>query len=250
MHLYNNHSPEATEALYALACGPDVEVKKYNTCIVNGIRFHTKDRDSRRKTQNSGLMVEGNHGDNVIDFYGVVTDIFELDYLTQRRVMLFKCEWFDLSSRKSSIHIDGDIISVNVSRTWYENDSYVLACQAKHIFYVNDTKLGKNWRVMQKFQHRHVFDVPEMQNDSMDISNDEVYQDELQEQANVHYVGVQEMDLLLRDDMDPKILDNNIIENNIRTEFVNEEEEDILEEHYSEEEEAEFISDEDMDVGY
>ena len=46
MHLYNNHSPEATEALYGLACGPDVEVKKYNTCIVNGIRFHTKDRDS------------------------------------------------------------------------------------------------------------------------------------------------------------------------------------------------------------
>ena len=90
-------------------------------------------------------MVDGNHGDNVIDFYGVVTDIFELDYLTQRRVVLFKCEWFDLNSRKSSIHIDGDIISVNVSRTWYENDSYVLACQAKHIFYVNDTKLGKNW---------------------------------------------------------------------------------------------------------
>ena len=164
--------------------------------------------------------------------------------------MLFKCEWFDLSSRKSSIHIDGDIISVNVSRTWYENDSYVLACQAKQIFYVNDTKLGKNWRVVQKFQHRHVFDVPEMKNDSMDISNDEVYQDELQEQVNVHYVGVQEMDLLLRDDMDPEILDNNIIENNIRTEFVNEEEEDILEEHYSEEEEAEFISYEDTDVGY
>ena len=164
--------------------------------------------------------------------------------------MLFKCEWFDLNNRKSNIHIDGDIISVNVSPTWYENDSYVLACQAKQIFYVNDTKLGKNWRVVQKFQHRRVFDVPEMQNDSMDIFNDEVYQDELQEQVNVHYVRVQEMDLLLRDDMDPEILDNNIIENNIRTEFVNEEEEDILEEHYSEEEEAEFISDEDMDVGY
>ena len=89
-----------------------------------------------------------------------------------------------------------------------------------------------------------------MQNDSMDISNDEVYQDELQEQVNVHYVGVQEMDLLLRYDMDPEILDNNTIENNRRTEFVNEEEEDILEEHYSEEEKAEFISDEDMDVGY
>ena len=81
MHLYNNHSSEATEALYALACGPDVEVKKYDTCIVNGVWFHTKDRDSRRKTQNNGLMVERNHGDSVIDFYGFVTDIFKLDYL-------------------------------------------------------------------------------------------------------------------------------------------------------------------------
>ena len=120
MHLYNNHSPEATEALYALEYGPDVEVKKYDTGIVNGVRFHTKDHDSWRKTQNSGLMVEGNHGDNVIDFFEVVTDICELDYLKQRRVVPFKCEWFELSSRKSSIYIDGDIVSVNI--TLYEND--------------------------------------------------------------------------------------------------------------------------------
>ena len=250
MHLYNNHSSEATKVLYALTCGPDVEVKKYDTCIINGVRFHTKDCDSQRKTQNSGLMVEGNHGDSVIDFYGVVTDIFELDYLKERRVVLFKCQWFDISSRKSNIHIDANIISVNVSRTWYENDSYVLACQAKQIFYVNDTKLGKNWRVVQKFQYRHVYDVPELQNDSMIISNDEGHQYELQEEVNVPCVGVQEMDLLLRDDIDPEILDYNIIENNRRNEFVNEVEEDVLEDHSSEEEEVEFVSDEDTDVGY
>ena len=84
----------------------------------------------------------------------------------------------------------------------------------------------------------------------MDISNDEVYQDELQEQVNVSYVGAQEMDLLVRDDIDPQILDDNIIQNSRRTEFVNEEEDDILDEQYSEEEEAEFVSDEDIDVGY
>ena len=59
------------------------------------------------------------------------------------------------------------------------------------------------------------------------------------------------MDLLLRDDIDPQILDDNIIQNSRRIEFVNEEEDDILDEHYSEEEEeAEFVSDEDIDVGY
>ena len=73
---------------------------------------------------------------------------------------------------------------------------------------------------MQKFQHRHIFDVSELQNDSMDTSNDEVYQDELQEQVNVRYVGAQEMDLLLRDDIAPQILDDNIIQNSRRTELL------------------------------
>ncbi|KAK8994460.1 hypothetical protein V6N11_045548 [Hibiscus sabdariffa] len=42
--------------------------------------------------------------------------------------------------------------------------------QAKQVFYLDDTKLGKDWRVVQKFHHRHLYDVPEMQV----VENDEV----------------------------------------------------------------------------
>ncbi|KAL3646934.1 hypothetical protein CASFOL_009478 [Castilleja foliolosa] len=44
-------------------------IKKFSGCIVNGVRFLTEDRDSRRKTQNSGVVVDANHGDNMIAFY-------------------------------------------------------------------------------------------------------------------------------------------------------------------------------------
>ena len=41
-------SLEAIDELYSLACGPDNQVHTYTWCIVNGVRFHTKDRDDRR----------------------------------------------------------------------------------------------------------------------------------------------------------------------------------------------------------
>ncbi|KAG6467880.1 hypothetical protein ZIOFF_072444 [Zingiber officinale] len=41
--------------------GPDVEVQLYDTCIVNGIRYHTRSRDARRTTQNSGVLQKVQH---------------------------------------------------------------------------------------------------------------------------------------------------------------------------------------------
>ncbi|KAG6528758.1 hypothetical protein ZIOFF_010943 [Zingiber officinale] len=41
--------------------GPDVEVQLYDACIVNGIRYHTRSRDARRTTQNSGVVQKVQH---------------------------------------------------------------------------------------------------------------------------------------------------------------------------------------------
>ncbi|KAA0032050.1 uncharacterized protein E6C27_scaffold223G00070 [Cucumis melo var. makuwa] len=48
-----------SDDLYALACGSNDCARSYSGCIANGVRFHTKDRDSHRTTQNSGVMVSG-----------------------------------------------------------------------------------------------------------------------------------------------------------------------------------------------
>lgn len=47
----------------------------YNGCIINEIRFRTQDCDMYRKTQNSGVVVKGDHKGKPIDFYGVIREI-------------------------------------------------------------------------------------------------------------------------------------------------------------------------------
>ena len=37
--------------LFSLAMGLATDVRSYSGCIVNGVRFHTVERDSRRTTQ-------------------------------------------------------------------------------------------------------------------------------------------------------------------------------------------------------
>ncbi|XP_028087696.1 uncharacterized protein LOC114288392 [Camellia sinensis] len=54
-------SPEVTDDMWSLANGPSGLVNTYSGCICNGVRYHTIDRNNRRKSQNSGLVVEGEH---------------------------------------------------------------------------------------------------------------------------------------------------------------------------------------------
>ena len=50
-------------------------------------------------------------------------------------------------------------MSVNVSKTQYKDQPFVLATQPQQVFYVNDLKLGKDWRVVERLQSRHIYDV-------------------------------------------------------------------------------------------
>ena len=50
-------------------------------------------------------------------------------------------------------------MSVNVNKTWYKDQPFVLATQAQQVFYVNDLKLGKDWRVVERLQSRNIYDA-------------------------------------------------------------------------------------------
>ncbi|XP_059656677.1 uncharacterized protein LOC132303439 [Cornus florida] len=152
-----HHQRETTsDDLYSLACGPLSRVSRYSACIVNGIRFHTKERERNRRAQNSGVLVKGESE----DYYGVLTDIIELRYLLGRQVFLFKCDWFDV---RSGIHKDTYFTSVNVASRAYKNEPFVLANQAKQCFYVKDNKLQGTWEVVQDITNRSSFDVLEVE---------------------------------------------------------------------------------------
>ena len=137
-------SPEATDDMWSLANGPSGLVNTYSGCICNGVRYHTIDRDNRRKSQNSGLVVEGEHEGQLIHFYGHLCRVWELNYLFTRRIVLFQCEWFNSGSSRT-MRVEPHFTTVDVTSRWYKDDSFVLPSQVEQVFYVNDTKLGTNW---------------------------------------------------------------------------------------------------------
>jgi hypothetical protein len=157
---------KVSDDLFALACEPDKRVRLYSACIVDGVRYHTIDRERNRKTQNSGIVSEGEHDGELIDFYGQLKGIIKLQYNSSggihRSVVLFRCDWFDLGGKKKiGIKNDGHFTSINTGRCWCKNDPFILTTQATKVFYVPDTYLRGNWRVVQKFQHRHLWSVTE-----------------------------------------------------------------------------------------
>lgn len=207
--LRSEGSSEATDELWSLANGPGSIIDLYSGCISNGVRFHTRDRESRRRCQNSGLVVEGNHKGMNINFYGYLCKIWELRYLHGGTVVLFECEWYNIGQR-SRIYNDECVTSIDVSRLWYKDDPFVLPSQVRQVFYVNDTSKGKNWRVVERVRHRGVWDVPEQD----DVSNIAFQQDEptdgipiLDGDTNISYN---------KDDVDPEVVvDDELMEDHI-----------------------------------
>ncbi|KAK1631988.1 hypothetical protein QYE76_006303 [Lolium multiflorum] len=132
---------------------------------VKSVRYHTVDREKNRKTQNSGIVSEGDHDGNNIDFFGQLKSIIRLQYNSSggvhRSVVLFRCDWFDLGGRKPGLDDDGHFKSVNTEKFWYKTDPFLLTSQATKVFYVPDTKLKGKWQVVQKFHHRHLWSVKE-----------------------------------------------------------------------------------------
>ncbi|KAK1644427.1 hypothetical protein QYE76_062232 [Lolium multiflorum] len=120
--------------LYALACKPDFRVRLYSACVVDSVRYHTVDREKNRKTQNSGIVSEGDHDGNSIDFFGQLKSIIRLQYNSSggvhRSVVLFRCDWFDLGGRKPGFDDDGHFKSVNTEKFWYKTDPFILTSQA------------------------------------------------------------------------------------------------------------------------
>ena len=68
MELGAVESNHISRGLINLAQGPDKRVIRLTGCTINGHRFHTKDRDTCRKSQNSEVLVQAEHQGKVIDF--------------------------------------------------------------------------------------------------------------------------------------------------------------------------------------
>ncbi|KAK9994727.1 hypothetical protein SO802_024430 [Lithocarpus litseifolius] len=195
-----------SQELYSLACGSDALVADYKGCIVNGVRFHTKDREHTRRTQNSGVFVLGEYGVTKSDYYGELRNVLELNYLGNNHVYLFECDWWDTRDG-TRMQRDKHFTSVNTSRTWYHSDPFILACQASQVFYLNDTKLDSSWQVVQHMTHRNTYDIPtgieKVHEENEEDNSDEVYQKSecIGVNATVQQENNEDSNLLHRDDV-------------------------------------------------
>nr|CAD1820146.1 unnamed protein product [Ananas comosus var. bracteatus] len=136
------HESNCSEEIIAMARGPNNVTKRFSGFIINGFRFHTKDREKLRKTQNSGVMVEA-EGQT---YYGALTDIFELDYFGKFKVVLFRCDWVDVRSPRGLKQDTNGSILVNFSKLihtgqFLKDDPFIFSSQAKQVFYVQDPKM-------------------------------------------------------------------------------------------------------------
>ncbi|XP_077248875.1 uncharacterized protein LOC143888370 [Tasmannia lanceolata] len=162
-------SEHISEKLRWLAGGPAPVARKYKGFISKGFRFHTKAREQKRKTQNCGVVVTANTrsfssardqnpiaGD--ISYYGVLTDIIELNYFGRLKALLFKCDWFDVVTPNRGIKIDAFGYTV-VNMT------------PEQVFYVQDHSGNKDWHVVVKTKPRDLYEV-HGNNDERDVQTE------------------------------------------------------------------------------
>jgi hypothetical protein len=156
--------------------GPSPVAKRFSGYLVNGNRFHTMKRDSRRKTQNSGVTLvsltpsfasskDENSQTEAITYYGLISDIIELDYYGHFKFVLFKCDWYEVEEEKFGL------TCVYFNKKCYQNDPFVLPSQVQQCFYVRDPLNANRHFAMNTFP-RDIFDMGE----KSDLMVQEAYQ--------------------------------------------------------------------------
>ncbi|XP_028074364.1 uncharacterized protein LOC114276753 [Camellia sinensis] len=161
-----------SDEIKTLALGPSKKAMRFSGYIINGTRYHTRSREWRRKTQNSGVMVKAktcsyastrdmNLVEGEVAYYGYVTDIIELYYSYDRRYVLFMCDWID---NNKGLKQDGfGFTLVNFNHLLYtkkqnSDEPFILASQAQQVFYVNDP-IEADWDVVVKMKPRDLYEV-------------------------------------------------------------------------------------------
>jgi hypothetical protein len=98
-----------------------------------------------------------------VNYYGKLTDIIELDYYGEAKVVLFRCDWVDVHHSTGIKQDEFGFTLVNFSRLIHtgerlDDDPYVFSSQVEQVFYVDDPK-NKDWSVVVKTRPRDLFEV-------------------------------------------------------------------------------------------
>ncbi|KAK5846280.1 hypothetical protein PVK06_002563 [Gossypium arboreum] len=149
-------------------------IKRYSAFIINGYRFHTKYRQRMRRTQNCGVVVnssitsyasarDSNPVEGNVEYYGLLTDIIELDYYGRWKVVLFRCDWADVNTSRGIKEDQFGFTMLNFSRLIHTgqqlmDEPYVFSSQVKQVFYSKDPT-DEGWYVVLRNTPRDLFEM-------------------------------------------------------------------------------------------
>lgn len=200
--LVDRSTNHISERLKWIARGPSKKVLKYSSYLIDGVTYSTKERDDIRVAQNSGVSLVAktmqvasakNKNPIVSDmvFYGVIEEIWELDY-HKFQIPMFKCNWVE---NKSGIKEDDlGFTLVNLNRVGFKSDSFILGSQAKQVFYIEDPE-DPAWSVVLDNTSKESFEY---------INGDEIEDVVIQNQSFTR--GFPSMDVHLADDNEPSCI--------------------------------------------
>ncbi|GJW30593.1 putative transposon, En/Spm-like protein [Tanacetum coccineum] len=127
-----------------ISYGPRATIVKYEAYNINGYTFCTKSNDGK-VYQNSGVSVEAAdlHISKEVAttrkafYYGVLQEIWVLDYRF-RQIPLFKCDWVNHKAGgvKHDKYLGYTLVDLN--SLGHKGDPFILASQARQVFYVKD----------------------------------------------------------------------------------------------------------------
>lgn len=164
-----------SDTLRWLALGPNFDVICWCGYDINEYSFYTKSQDVKSTVQNSGVMVvaEAMHFASSkdknpilasISYFGVIEEIWEVDY-TKFKVPVFKCKWVD---SKSGVQTDElGFTLVDLDRVGHKDEPFIMAVQAKQVFYITDPS-NKRWSVV--LQGKKMTATDDIKDSSLDIS--------------------------------------------------------------------------------
>lgn len=74
-------------------------------------------------------MTSGSHNGEPYNFYGSLVNIIKVQFIRGFRVILFKCQWYNIDTKGKKIIQDFLLTSVNVNNRWYDSNPYLLTTQ-------------------------------------------------------------------------------------------------------------------------
>ncbi|XP_078169522.1 uncharacterized protein LOC144563939 [Carex rostrata] len=116
---------------------PQKQVDCYQGYEVNGFRFHTEAYGKNKSAKSSGVCIKGEWDgiDTPQDYYGLLQEVIELHYDGLNKVVLFRCNWFEIINGVR-VDIQHGIVEVKHASPLKNYEPFILAPQAIQVFYL------------------------------------------------------------------------------------------------------------------